>query len=137
MAKFDWFTLPDGDGFWVRPETREMIEAEIHDLQLLIEAIGREADFGWGTSGANDALKRIQILAAKGQPAERVHMTPEELAIEADLDLDLRLFGSCFWRVVDGKKVRVPPDGVRIRDDGSLLGADAMVTRASAGKSGE
>lgn len=29
--------------------------------------------------------------------------------VEAELAMDLRVYGSCYWRVVDGEKVRVHP----------------------------
>lgn len=32
--------------------------------------------------------------------------------VERELMLDRRIYGSCYWKVVDGKKVRVPPEAV-------------------------
>lgn len=63
----------------------------------------------------------------------------EQCDVEEELALDRMYFGACYWRVVDGKKVRVSPWEVRIRDDGTLLGADcaakAQPDSASAGTS--
>lgn len=38
-------------------------------------------------------------------------MSDEE--VNEDLALDLRAYGSCYWKYVDGKKVRVHPRDVR------------------------
>jgi hypothetical protein len=32
---------------------------------------------------------------------------------DAELADDLRIYGSCFWKIVDGKRVRVPMEKVR------------------------
>jgi len=37
---------------------------------------------------------------------------------EEDLALDRRVYGNCYWKVVDGKKVRIHPMDVRIGRDG-------------------
>lgn len=34
---------------------------------------------------------------------------PSTEMVEAELAMDLRVYGSCYWRVVDGEKVRVHP----------------------------
>lgn len=46
--------------------------------------------------------------------------------VDEELTKDRLIFGVCFWRMENGKKVRVPPWDVQIRDYGSLLGAEAM-----------
>lgn len=33
--------------------------------------------------------------------------------VEEDLALDMRVYGCCFWKIVDGQKVRVHPRDVR------------------------
>lgn len=48
----------------------------------------------------------------------------DERGVEEHLANDLRLYGNCFWRVVDGRKVRVPPWEVYIDQAGKLIGAD-------------
>ena len=32
--------------------------------------------------------------------------------VEEDLALDLRAYGTCYWKMVDGKKVRVHPHDI-------------------------
>lgn len=41
-----------------------------------------------------------------------------DLEVEEDLALDFRVYGSCYWRVVDGKKVRIHPQDIRYGHDG-------------------
>lgn len=33
--------------------------------------------------------------------------------VEEDLALDLRAYGSCYWKIVDGRKVRIHPRDIR------------------------
>jgi hypothetical protein len=49
--------------------------------------------------------------------------------VEAELAEDLRIFGNCFWKVVNGQKVRVHPRDVQINADGTLVGADERLAR--------
>jgi hypothetical protein len=37
--------------------------------------------------------------------------------VEEDLALDLRAYGSCYWKMVDGRKVRVHPRDIRYIND--------------------
>lgn len=51
------------------------------------------------------------------QRPERTVTTDERLTegeqIEEDLELDMHVYGCCFYKFVDGKKVRVHPHDVR------------------------
>jgi hypothetical protein len=49
--------------------------------------------------------------------------------IEAELAEDLRIFGNCFWKIVNGQKVRVHPRDVQINADGTLVGVDGRLAR--------
>jgi hypothetical protein len=42
---------------------------------------------------------------------ERGVMSDEE--VQEDLALDLRVYGSCYWKIVDGRKVRIHPYDIR------------------------
>ena len=33
--------------------------------------------------------------------------------VEEDLALDLRAYGSCYWKIVDGRKIRIHPRDIR------------------------
>lgn len=44
-----------------------------------------------------------------------------ETDVESELLLDRILFGCCFWRVVDGKKVRVSPIDVTMDSEGRII----------------
>jgi hypothetical protein len=48
--------------------------------------------------------------------------------VEEDLALDLRVYGVCFWKVVDGQKVRVHPRDVR-RDVKDRVWRDSTSTQ--------
>jgi hypothetical protein len=48
-------------------------------------------------------------------------MTKGESDVERELLLDRVFYGSCFWRVVDGKKVRVPPEEVTMDLEGRII----------------
>lgn len=41
----------------------------------------------------------------------------DEYTVDQELELDLRIFGTCFWRLVDGEKVRIPHEQVLIEGD--------------------
>jgi len=43
-------------------------------------------------------------------------VTDEE--VDEDLALDLRAYGSCYWKIVDGRKVRIHPQDIRYGRDG-------------------
>ena len=48
-------------------------------------------------------------------------MMSEQADVDEDLALDLVAYGNCFWKVVDGHKVRIPLDQIKINlSDGSL-----------------
>lgn len=60
-------------------------------------------------------------------PALDKDLCPEHAAIwkaraatdvEEDLALDLRVYGSCYWKVVDGRKMRIHPLDIRYGRDG-------------------
>lgn len=46
---------------------------------------------------------------------------------EIELAQDLRLYGSCYWKYVDGKKVRVPIENVRyINNEAMEVGGETV-----------
>lgn len=46
---------------------------------------------------------------------------------ECDLADDLRLYGSCYWKYIDGKKVRVPIEKVRyINNEAMEVGGETV-----------
>lgn len=44
-----------------------------------------------------------------------------DLKVEYELALDRRVYGNCFWRVVDGKKVRIHPREVVMDSKGRII----------------
>lgn len=44
-----------------------------------------------------------------------------ELDVEQDLRLDLAVYGSCYWRVVDGTKVRIHPREIVMDSKGRII----------------
>jgi hypothetical protein len=40
------------------------------------------------------------------------------LEVEQDLELDRLVYGSCYWKVKDGRKVRIHPKDIRYGLDG-------------------
>ena len=44
-----------------------------------------------------------------------------ETDVEGELLLDRILFGSCYWRVVDGKKVRIHPMEIVMDSEGRII----------------
>jgi hypothetical protein len=61
-------------------------------------------------------------------------MTPEETEVAEDLALDLRVYGSCYWKFVDGKKVRIHPQDIRYikgepRDSSNTVASSATLDR--------
>ena len=67
-------------------------------------------------------------------------MTDEENAVAEDLALDLRAYGACYWKYVDGKKVRVHPRDIRYikgepRDSANTVCSSAVrTTKSDAGE---
>lgn len=58
-------------------------------------------------------------------------LTEEEMTAE-ELALDLRVYGTCYWKMIDGKKVRIHPMDIRYgRDD---VPRDSSNTEASYAK---
>lgn len=47
-------------------------------------------------------------------------MDQRDIEVEEDLRLDRQVYGNCFWKVVDGHKVRIHPRNVTVMRDGSL-----------------
>jgi len=45
---------------------------------------------------------------------ELAKMDESEVPVNEDLALDLLVYGSCYWKYVDGRKVRIHPQDVRI-----------------------
>lgn len=45
----------------------------------------------------------------------------DKLTVRQELEIDLQLYGSCFWRIVDGEKVRVPHEHVLIEGDDRIF----------------
>ena len=41
-----------------------------------------------------------------------------EAEVDKELEWDLNIYGSCYWKVIDGKKVRIAPADVRFDRDG-------------------
>ncbi len=41
-----------------------------------------------------------------------------DLEVEEDLALDLRVYGYCYWKIVNGKKVRIHPKDIRYDRNG-------------------
>jgi hypothetical protein len=61
-------------------------------------------------------------------------MTPEETEVAEDLALDLRVYGSCYWKFVDGKKERIHPQDIRYikgepRDSSNTVASSATLDR--------
>ena len=53
--------------------------------------------------------------------------------VEEDLALDLRAYGSCYWKIVDGRKVRIHPQDIRYikgepRDSTNTIASSATHT---------
>lgn len=43
---------------------------------------------------------------------------PTEVEVGDDLALDRRIYGSCYWKIVEGRKVRIHPKDIRYGRDG-------------------
>jgi hypothetical protein len=56
----------------------------------------------------------MAVTMTEAQQRAEFERRMAEARDELELRLDLMLLGSCFWRVVDGVKVRIPPDEVMI-----------------------
>jgi hypothetical protein len=48
-------------------------------------------------------------------------MMERETDVEADLRLDRAVYGSCYWRVVNGKKVRIHPREIVMDSKGRII----------------
>lgn len=43
------------------------------------------------------------------------------MTVEEELWVDRVVYGACYWREVEGRKVRIPPQEILIGDDGALI----------------
>lgn len=40
-------------------------------------------------------------------------MDERDIEVEEDLALDMQVYGTCYWKIVDGRKVRIHPRDIR------------------------
>jgi hypothetical protein len=58
--------------------------------------------------------------------------------VEEDLALDLRVYGTCYWKMVDGHKVRIHPHDIRHikgepRDSTNMVASSATRSKSDGG----
>ena len=81
-------------------------------------------------SGANHPTSKEKILCR--HRVDRQHFVCVECddeEVESELALDRRIYGNCFWRVVNGRKVRIHPREVVMDSKGRIIAPSGEIGR--------